>query len=318
MKLNLNFQKAAQNDQSSSVPQASAPKKPLAIFQAAMEEDDEVAAPMSQRELINLQIIESAKKNSRQAMKLQAEAMAKGEAIFDIDSHLKDDNDIPAEIQLPEKQTMRGGSRYLGQILKAKERRDRDKLVASEHVEKLERQREEGEFGDKEKFITESYQRQLELNKKEEMILEVEEKLNQSKTLSNTGMMSFYNNMLDNKLEKDTDIREKAKQKVIQGTNIDKILDANEAVREEERKKRDEKKKQEVLKEVQQILTQKLKGDKPKEAQRLDSNKKRVEKELEKQTQETEEEKKEREKREREEKIRKAKERYNQRKTHGA
>ena len=62
--------------------------------------------------------------------------------------------------------------------------------VAWENVEKQERVREEGIFQDKEKFITESYARQLELNKKEEMIVEMEEKLNQSRVLNNTGVPS--------------------------------------------------------------------------------------------------------------------------------
>ena len=114
--------------------------------------------------------------------------------------------------------------------------------MATEKVEKQERIREEGEFWDKEKFITESYQRQLELNKKEQMIHELEDKLNENKIMTETGMTGFYNKLLDNKLGEPTeDIREKAKEKVSTRTNIDKELDVKEAVREKERKIKEEK-----------------------------------------------------------------------------
>ena len=112
--------------------------------------------------------------------------------------------------------------------------------MATEKVERQERIREEGDFSDKEKFITESYQKQLDMNKKEQMIHQMEDKLNESKTLSNTGMMNFYNKMLDNKLgEPSKDIREQAKETVSKRTNIDKVLDQNEMVREQERIKKE-------------------------------------------------------------------------------
>lgn len=113
--------------------------------------------------------------------------------------------------------------------------------MATEKVEKKERIREEGEFGDKEKFITESYQRQLELNKKEQMIHEIEDKMNSSKTLSNTGMTGFFNKMLDDKAQGSSDVREKAKELVSNRTNIDAELEAKEAVREKERKIKEDK-----------------------------------------------------------------------------
>lgn len=114
--------------------------------------------------------------------------------------------------------------------------------MAWENVERQERIREEGEFQDKEKFITESYARQLELNKKEAMIVQVEEKLNQSKTLDAGGLKGFYNKLLDRKepVEGD-DIREQAKMKVEAKTNIDQELNVNEAKREVGRKEKEDK-----------------------------------------------------------------------------
>lgn len=106
-------------------PAQPAAKKPLALFAQAIEEEND-AQPISQKELINLQILESSRKSERQALKLATEALAGSGEVFDFDSKLK-----PAaapEPDLPEKQTMTGKSRYLGELLKAKERRDRDKL----------------------------------------------------------------------------------------------------------------------------------------------------------------------------------------------
>jgi hypothetical protein len=179
-------------------------------------------------------------------------------------------------------------------------------------VEKKERVREEGEFGDKEKFITESYARQLELNKKEEMIVQMEEKLNQNKTMTSTGMMAFYSNLLDNKLPADSskDIREKAKTAVTTKTNIDTILDKNEQKREIVRKEKEEVKKQAVRKEVAEILKAKM-GKVKKRDEKLKQKQDKVTKEQQEQNKLSAEEKR---KREREEKLRKAKERYEQRK----
>ncbi|CAI2375226.1 unnamed protein product [Moneuplotes crassus] len=310
-KLNLNLNTSANQAKKpaplpGSTGENKAPKK-LAIFSAAMEEEESVDAPMSHRDLVNMQILDASKRQERQALKLQAQAIADG-VDYDIDTHLKDEKDEPDEVQLPQKQTMQGKSKYLGQLLKARERRERDKFMATEKVEKKERVREEGEFGDKEKFITESYQRQLELNKKEQMIHEIEDKMNSSKTLSNTGMTGFFNKMLGEKSKDSADIREKAKELVSQRTNINAELDEKESAREKERKIKEDKKKVAIRKEMEEILKAKLGKKEPTQGV------KRKQKEVEKLKEETPEEKKERIKKEREEKIRAAKERLKKRK----
>ena len=134
--------------------------------------------------------------------------------------------------------------------------------MATEKVEKKERVREEGEFADKEKFITESYQRQLELNKKEQMIHEIEDKMNSSKTLSNTGMTGFFNKMLDQKTNTSSDIRDKAKDLVSSRTNIDKELESKESVREKDRKVKEEKQKVAIRKEMEEIIRTQMNKDK--------------------------------------------------------
>ena len=105
--------------------QAQAPaRKPLPLFAQALEEEND-AQPMSQRELINMQIMETAKKNERQALEIQSSMLTEQGNIYDFDCHHVDHHE--EEVSLPTKQTMTGKTKYLGQLLKAKERRDRDK-----------------------------------------------------------------------------------------------------------------------------------------------------------------------------------------------
>jgi len=125
LNLNLNFKKT-DKVVNNKPKQDVGSTKPMALFAAAMEEEDDQAAPISKRDLVNIQIMESARKNEKQAIRLQAEALAQGEVI-DIESQLRDDKAPTTEVILPQKQTMNGESRYLSQLLKARERRDRDK-----------------------------------------------------------------------------------------------------------------------------------------------------------------------------------------------
>ena len=127
-KLNLNLNVTAKNQAPKLLPVPVKPAaKPLPIFSQALKEEENVAAPMSTRELVNLQILESSKKEAKKALKLQAEAIASG-VDFNVDSYIQDGRIEPEEISLPTKQTMQGKSKYLGQLMKARERRDRDKL----------------------------------------------------------------------------------------------------------------------------------------------------------------------------------------------
>ena len=78
--------------------------------------------------------------------------------------------------KVPEKK-----SKYVGSLLKAKERRDREQNAVWEKMEKIERLREV-EKGlaepNSEKFETSSYKKALELNQQYEAVAEVEEKIN--------------------------------------------------------------------------------------------------------------------------------------------
>lgn len=56
--------------------------------------------------------------------------------------------------------------------------------------------------GEKESFVTGSYMKQLELNKEQQMLAEVEEQLNEKKTANaKTGMMGFYKNFMNKNID---------------------------------------------------------------------------------------------------------------------
>ena len=149
------------------------------------------------------------------------------------------------------------------------------------------------------------------------MIVEMEEKLNQSRILSNTGMMGFYSKLVDLKGDSSNnsnDVRDQAKKTVETRTNIDKILDEKESVREVERKVKEEKKKQVIRKEMEQVLKEKFTPKLDISSRKRDQKEEEKKKEESDKNKETDEEKQQRLKREREEKIAKAKQRYQERK----
>lgn len=80
------------------------------------------------------------------------------------------------------------------------ERRQREQNAAWEKMESKDRVREvqTGEArADAEAFVTESYRKQLEINKESVLVQGVEERANERKTAnSETGMMGFYKNLM--------------------------------------------------------------------------------------------------------------------------
>lgn len=84
--------------------------------------------------------------------------------------------------------------RYLNAILEAAEKRKIEQSITREKVEKKRREREQGEYGDKQKFVTKSYEEALKLQKKKEIELSNKEKKNTINT--DYGMMGFYSNLL--------------------------------------------------------------------------------------------------------------------------
>ena len=86
-------------------------------------------------------------------------------------------------------------------MLQHAERRQREQSHAWESMEKRERIREV-ETGqakaETEAFVTDSYRKQMEINKDGVLATEVEERLNVQKTAnSGTGMMGFYRGLMN-------------------------------------------------------------------------------------------------------------------------
>ena len=85
-------------------------------------------------------------------------------------------------------------SRYLAQLMKANERREVEKSAAWERMEAKSNQKD-GKQG--ESFVTESYLKQLEIQKDGQIITAVEEEMNKKKTANaQTGMSGFHTNYL--------------------------------------------------------------------------------------------------------------------------
>jgi len=80
----------------------------------------------------------------------------------------------------------------------AAERREIERKAAIERMEEKERKWEERNgLKTTEKFVTDSYKKQMEINNKQKMMEEIEEKVNAKKTANaERGMTGFYANLL--------------------------------------------------------------------------------------------------------------------------
>ena len=78
-------------------------------------------------------------------------------------------------MRVEEKHQIKGQSKYITDLLKANEIREAEKNLMREKVERLERIRETGDQEERERFITDSYMKLLEQNKRLERIHQVEE-----------------------------------------------------------------------------------------------------------------------------------------------
>lgn len=149
---------------------------------------------------------------SRAEKRLQSEALAIDSTAFQYDEvydHLK-----AAERKIDEAkkmETTERKSKYMESFLESARRRKMDALHAEEKMMQIEREKEGGEFDDKEKFVTAAYKAQMEEVRraeeeeriKEGMFIGVEEghnvddveKLKNSK--KGPGLTAFYKTMLD-------------------------------------------------------------------------------------------------------------------------
>ena len=84
--------------------------------------------------------------------------------------------------------------KYINAILAATEKRKIEQSIIKEKVERKRREREEGQYGDKPKYVTKSYEQALTLNKKTE--IETANREQNNTVNSDFGMMGFYSNLL--------------------------------------------------------------------------------------------------------------------------
>lgn len=91
-------------------------------------------------------------------------------------------------------------SRYIEAMVLQTEKRQREQNAAWEKMEQKERVREveTGQASaNTEAFVTDSYRKQLELNKQSQIVTQIEEQINERKIANaETGMMGFYRNFL--------------------------------------------------------------------------------------------------------------------------
>jgi coiled-coil domain-containing protein 55 len=162
--------KAPQPTASTSKPKPKAPIK----FDDDEEEDDQPVASSSKpkskkpnpRDLLEGGASSHVNRNtaiSRSEKKLQSEALALDSTAFQYDEVY--DTLKAAERKVEEAKKMESDKRepkYMQSFLEAARRRKLDALHAEEKMMQIEREKEGGEFDDKEKFVTSAYKAQME------------------------------------------------------------------------------------------------------------------------------------------------------------
>ena len=108
-------------------------------------------------------------------------------------------------------------------------------------MEAKDNKKQPGSEGDK--YVTKNYMKQLEIQKENALITEVEEQINQKRTANaETGMTGFYTNFMNNQGRLNTEDSAPEQKAVVKqdfrGKMEDKLreLKAKQAVREEEQK----------------------------------------------------------------------------------
>lgn len=123
---------------------------------------------------------------SRAEKRLQSEALAIDSTAFQYDEIYDNLKAAERKVEAAKKEeTGKRESKYMTAFLESAKRRNMDKLHAEEKMMQIEREKEGGEFDDKEKFVTSAYKAQME----EVRRAEEEERVKEGKPLLQT---SFY------------------------------------------------------------------------------------------------------------------------------
>ena len=134
--------------------------------------------------------------------------------------------------------------KYLGAILAATEKRKIEQSIVKERVERIKREREVGEYGDKPKFVTREYEEKIKIDKKRELVAKLDEKYNEKNTVnSEFGMMGFYSNLLTknvayggiNKIDENEEVVTTYKDKIKQYENsIENYKEQKDVIKDKE------------------------------------------------------------------------------------
>ncbi|KAL9111240.1 MAG: hypothetical protein Q9227_004318 [Pyrenula ochraceoflavens] len=150
------------------------------------------SAPVADNRYQNLSALHSSRKHDKQAQDLDP-------SIYDYDTfyevskapeRAKESSDGPKE------------SRYMNNLLKSKDLRERDRLRAEEKKIAREREAEGDEFQDKEKFVTGAYKKQQEERREAEEAEAEREKEEEERRKKGQGMRGLYENVLKKEEER--------------------------------------------------------------------------------------------------------------------
>ena len=182
-------------------------KQPIKTFVANTNnrndsEDDEEISPTDYKSLINKSIARQQNYNTQKIADEISKNIMEDPNIYEYDS-LYDNTDTKKNQNRTKTNPMsnyyndsvdNSKPKYLNAILAATEKRKIEQSITKEKVEKKRREREEGQYGDKPKYVTKSYEQALALNKKTEIETTIREQ--NSTVNSDYGMMGFYSNLL--------------------------------------------------------------------------------------------------------------------------
>lgn len=180
-------------------------KQPIKTFVSNNNEcssDEEEITQTDYKSLINKSITKQQEYNTKKISEEISKNIQENPNLYDYDSHYENSY-MKQHSSRSKNNSMSNFSndsvddtkpKYLNAILAASEKRKIEQSIIKEKVEKKRRERELGEYGDKQKFVTKSYEEALAVNKRREIELENKEKKNTVN--SEYGMMGFYSNLL--------------------------------------------------------------------------------------------------------------------------
>ncbi|EPQ62254.1 Bgt-3431 [Blumeria graminis f. sp. tritici] len=159
------------------------------------------------------------------------------DASKDLDANIFDYDSIYDSLK-PKKKIVEGlhekKPKYMASLLEAAAVRKRDAAIAEEKKFVREREAEGDEYADKEKFVTSAYKKQQEENRR----LEEEERVRheqEAKQIKESGMTSFYKNMLEKGEQKHAEIVKAINEQIKSGRVADEDTQAQETWAEKTR-----------------------------------------------------------------------------------